>query len=182
MILDIVKYGDGTLRKKAAPVAFVTEELRALAMDMVATMHAARGVGLAAQQVGRLERMCVIDIPKGCEEDAVTETFNSAVPQPMIMFNPVILAASGSQTGKEGCLSFPNMSGEVTRAEQVTCQYLDAAGALKTATARGFLARAIQHELDHLDGILYVDHYSPEVKAKVEKRLDKLAKKHGGTR
>ncbi|MBR1871162.1 MAG: peptide deformylase [Kiritimatiellae bacterium] len=182
MALDIVKYGNKILREKASPVAIVTPELRNLAEEMIATMHDARGVGLAAQQVGRRESVCVIDIPDGCEDDAATEAFNKQVVQPLVMFNPVILASSGENMGKEGCLSFPNMSGEVLRAETVTCQYLDVAGVMQVVTAKGFLARAIQHETDHLSGILYVDHYTPEQKKSREKRLAKLAAKNGGVR
>jgi len=182
MVLEIKKYGDGVLRQKALPVPFVTDDLRKLAADMIETMHKARGVGLAAEQVGRLERMCVIDIPEGCEDDPETESFNSSVEQPMVLFNPVMLSMEGEQEGKEGCLSFPNMSGPVTRANEVTCQYTDPAGEVKIVRARGFLARAIQHELDHLDGILYVDRYDEATKVKMSKRLEKMAKKNGGVK
>ncbi len=182
MILEIRKYGDKVLREKAVPVPLVTDELRRLAADMIETMHHARGVGLAAEQIGRVERMCVIDIPEGCEDDPETESFNSAVEQPMVLFNPVILSMEGEQDGKEGCLSFPNMSGPVIRANEVTCQYTDQNGAVKVVRARGFLSRAIQHELDHLNGILYVDRYDDATKAKMAKRLDKMAKKNGGVK
>lgn len=182
MGLEIIKYGAKILREKALPVALVTDELRLLAAKMIDTMHEARGVGLAAPQVNRTESVCVIDIPEGCEDEEEDEVFNARVEQPLVMFNPVIIAKSGKKNGKEGCLSFPNMSGEVVRASQVTCQYMDLEGRVQAITVRGFLARAVQHECDHLNGILYVDHYTEEQMKPREKRLAKLAAKNGGVR
>ena len=159
MALKVYKYGEAVLRERAHPVAIVTDELRNLAEEMIDTMHKARGVGLAAQQVGRLEKMCVIDIPEGCEEPE-DELFNAPVAMPLKLFNPEIIAQEGSQHDKEGCLSFPGVGGSITRAQQVTCQYLDEENRPQIMMARGFLARALQHEIDHLNGILYVDHMS----------------------
>lgn len=180
MVLEIVKYGSPVLRETARPVPSITPALLKLAEDMVETMHKARGVGLAAPQVGRLESMCVIDVPPSCEDDDETRAFNEAVPMPLVMFNPVIVATEGSQDGKEGCLSLPNMSAPVIRAAQVTCQYTDVNGMPQMATARGFLARAMLHETDHLSGVLYVDHLSAVDKLAMAKKLQKLAKKNGG--
>ncbi len=180
MILDIVKYGAAILRETAQPVPVVTPALVQLAADMVDTMHKARGVGLAAPQVGRLESMCVIDVPSDCEETDAIRAFNANVAMPLVMFNPVVVATEGAQDGKEGCLSLPNMSAPVVRAAQVTCQYVDAHGAPQIVTARGFLARAILHETDHLAGVLYVDHLSAVDKLAMAKKLQKLAKKNGG--
>lgn len=181
MNLKILKYGEKVLREKATPVAVVDDSLRRLADDMVETMRAARGVGLAAEQVGRTERMCVIDIPDGCDsrEDAA---FNAPISMPLKMFNPSIVAREGSQRDKEGCLSFPGVGGSVTRAAQVVCQYLDEENRPQTITARGFLARAIQHEIDHLDGILYVDHMSAVERLSFSPKLKKLSKANGGVR
>ena len=109
MILPIVRYGEKMLRRKASPVVQVTPELVRLAEDMLATMHRAKGVGLAAEQVGRLEALCVIDVPLDCEEDEETKSFNARVEMPLVMFNPQILSLEGEQEGREGCLSFPNM-------------------------------------------------------------------------
>lgn len=180
MILDIVKYGDKVLRETAQPVPAVTPALVKLAEDMLETMYKAKGVGLAAQQVGRTESVCVIDVPASCEEDDETRDFNASVAMPLVMFNPVIVSTEGSQDGKEGCLSFPNMSAPVVRAAQVTCQYFDAKGAPQMITVKGFLARAVLHETDHLGGVLYVDHLSAVDKLAMAKRLQKLAKKNGG--
>ena len=181
MLLKITKYGEKVLREKSEPVAAVTDSLVRLAEDMLETMHKASGVGLAAQQVGHLERMCVIDIPDGCEsgEDAV---FNSPIAMPLVLFNPEIVALEGSQYDKEGCLSFPGVGGAVTRAAQATVQYLDVSGRPQMITARGFLARAIQHEVDHLDGILYVDRMSAIERLKAAPKLKKLARQNGGVR
>ena len=180
MLLEIVKYGSAVLRETAVPVPAVTPELVRLAEDMLQTMYRAKGVGLAAQQVGRTESVCVIDVPSDCEENDEVKTFNARVKMPLVMFNPVIVSKEGSQEGKEGCLSFPNMGGQVVRADQVTCQYTDIAGRMQIATVRGFLARAVQHETDHLNGILYVDLMSAVDKLALADKLKKLANKNGG--
>lgn len=181
MTLRVYKYGEPVLREKAKPVDIVTDELRKLADDMLDTMYKAHGVGLAAEQVGRLERMCVIDIPEGCD-DKEDEAFNAPIAMPLRLFNPEIIAREGSKLDKEGCLSFPSVGGSITRAAQVTCQYVDEENRPQIITARGFLARAIQHEVDHLDGVLYVDHMSAVERLSVSGKLKKLAKANGGTR
>ena len=181
MKLKIYKYGEPVLREKSEPLAVVTDPLRSLAVDMIATMHAAKGVGLAAQQIGRTERMCVIDIPEGCETEE-DEAFNSIVSMPLVLFNPEIISRDGSQFDKEGCLSFPGLGGSVDRAAQVTCQYLDMNNMPQIVTARGFLARALQHEIDHLDGILYVDRLVEDEKKSFEPKLKKLSDSNGGVR
>ena len=124
MVLKVYKYGEKVLREKSVPVKAVTDALRKIADDMLETMHKARGVGLAAQQVGRLERMCVIDIPEGCE-DEFDEVFNAPIRMPLKLWNPEIVMSEGSQEDKEGCLSFPEIGGRIVRAEQVTATYLD---------------------------------------------------------
>ncbi len=181
MVLKVYKYGEKILREKAEPVAVVTDALRALADDMISTMHVSKGVGLAAEQVGRTERICVIDIPDGCEneDDAI---FNAPISMPLKLFNPEIIAQEGSQHDKEGCLSFPSVGGSITRAAQVTCQYVDVDNRPQIITARGFLARAIQHEIDHLNGILYIDHMSAVERLSFAPKLKKLAKANGGVR
>ena len=180
MLLKIVHYGDRILREKARPVPAVTPALVKLAGDMVETMYKARGVGLAAEQVGRLESVCVIDVPASCEEDDETRAFNAAVKMPLVMFNPVVISTEGSQCGKEGCLSFPNLGGTVTRPAQVTCQYTDIGGMPQIVTAKGFLARAVMHETDHLAGVLYVDRLSAAEKLEKADKLRRMAKKNGG--
>lgn len=181
MVLEIVKYGAKVLREKAESVTAITPALQHLAVDMIETMHHARGVGLAAQQVGRLERLCVIDIPEDCddEEDAA---FNAPIQMPLVLFNPEIVACEGSVKDKEGCLSFPKIGGSIVRAAQVTCQYTDMGGVAQIITARGYLARALQHEIDHLNGILYIDHMTAVERLQYSAKLKKLASSNGGAR
>ncbi len=181
MTLKIHKYGDAVLREKATPVPLVTAELRELADAMIEAMHKARGVGLAAEQIGRTEKMCVIDIPEGCEQPE-DELFNAPIAMPLKLFNPEIIAQEGAQHDKEGCLSFPGIGGVITRAKEVTCQYLDEENRPQIIMARGFLARALQHEIDHLNGILYVDHMSAIERLTYAAKLKKLAKENGGVR
>lgn len=180
-MLKICKYGSKVLREKSVEVPVVTDALRNLADDMLALMREAKGVGLAAEQVGRTERLCVIDIPAGCDTEE-NERFNAPVAMPLVMFNPQIVAREGSQRDTEGCLSFPGVGGEVTRARQVVCQFLDANNNPQMITVRGFLARAVQHETDHLDGVLYIDRMTAMERLALAARLKKLAKVNGDVR
>ena len=181
MVLKVCKYGEKILREKATPVVFIDDKQRKLANDMLETMHAAKGVGLAAEQVGRLERLCVIDIPEGCD-DAETEAFNAPIAMPLKLWNPEILMQEGSIRDKEGCLSFPNVGGSLVRAAQVVCRYVDEENNPQTITARGYLARALQHEIDHLNGVLYIDHMTAVERLTCAAKLKKLAKANGGVR
>ena len=181
MVLRIFKYGEKVLREKAVPVTEVTPGLRRLVSDMIDTMHESSGVGLAAQQVGHLERVCVIDMPDSCEND-FDAAFNAPVPMPLVMFNPEIVDRSGTVNDKEGCLSFPDVGGSLARAEQVVVRFMDEKGATQTVTARGYLARAIQHETDHLDGILYIDRMSAVERLACAGKLKRLASRNGGVR
>ena len=140
-IRKIVKLGDDTLRKECRKQEKFDLRLAILLKDMADTMYRAEGVGLAAPQVGVLRRVVVIDIGEGLIE----------------MVNPVITSREGSQCGREGCLSLPNRQAVVTRPNVVTVEYQDRKGEMHTLTAEGFLARAVCHELDHLDGTLYID-------------------------
>jgi peptide deformylase len=175
MTYDIVTFGNDVLRKAAQPVPAVTEEIRKLAADMIETMHDARGVGLAAEQVGREEALCVIDIPAEAEKPEC-RPFNAAIPMPLVLINPEILATEGSQRNDEGCLSFPDISASVTRANQVTVAFTACDGSRQTITAQGLLARAVLHETDHLKGILLVDRMSQVQKLAVAGKLGRLKK------
>lgn len=180
-ILEVVKYGDPVLREKADPFLAVTPDVVELAQAMLDTMYHTKGVGLAAQQIGLTKAICVIDIPEGCEDDDETEEFNAnAVEMPLVMINPSIVATSGEQPGKEGCLSFPSIGGCVTRPMEVTAQYTDLTGMQQLITVRGFLARAVMHETDHLNGVLYIDHMTEDERKLHEKKLLKLVRKNGG--
>jgi len=180
MVLPVEKYGSPVLRQAAMPVSSVTPALVSLAQNMLDTMYKTKGVGLAAEQVGHLESLCVIDVPESCEDSDEVKKFNSAVAMPLVMFNPMVLAAEGEQTAKEGCLSFPGVGGEVTRPDKVTCQYLDVSGLPQIITVRGFLARAVLHETDHLNGVLYIDRMTDKCRTTVAGKLQKLVKKNGG--
>ena len=173
MVHAIVTYGQDILRHKARPVTEITGALRDLARDMIESMHAARGVGLAAEQIGREEAVCVVDVPPQAEKpDCVTA--NAAIRMPLVMFNPAIAATEGRQRNEEGCLSFPDISAPVTRAAKVTVTYLDTGGKPQTITAQGLLARAILHEVDHLNGVLLVDRMSPMQRLAVAGKLKRL--------
>ena len=177
MIHSIITYGNEMLRHKATPVPLVDEEVRRLVADMLESMYASRGVGLAAEQIGRTERICVIDVPHDAEKEECREA-NAALAMPLVLINPEILASEGRQRNEEGCLSFPDISVPLTRANRVTVTYTDLDGFRQTCTACGLLARAIQHELDHLDGVLLVDRMSPMQRMSVAGQLKRLQKKN----
>ena len=139
--LKIMIAGDPVLRQKCAEVARIDKKLLRLLKDMAETMYAADGVGIAAPQVGVLKRVVVIDVGDGLFE----------------MINPVITKREGSAVNGEGCLSVPDYEGEVERAEFVVCEYTDRTGKRMQVETDGLLAICIQHELDHLDGILFID-------------------------
>src|SRR5688572_24442843 len=145
-LLPILTYPHPALKAKAQPIAEVTSEIRELAADMAETMYHASGVGLAANQVGVLKRIFVIDIAQE-DEPSQLRTF----------INPEIVSMDGEQTYGEGCLSFPGAAEEIKRAEQVLVRALDLEGKPFELEATGLLAVAIQHENDHLNGILMID-------------------------
>jgi len=146
---EILVYPDPFLAGKAVPVAAVDDRVRALIRDMFETMYGAEGVGLAAPQVGVGKRVVVIDV------SPVDETI-----PPMAVVNPEIVERNGSVTGVEGCLSVPGVQGEVCRAETVVVRGLDEGGKPVRIVADGILSRALQHEIDHLDGVLFIDRIS----------------------
>ena len=172
--LQMRHWGDPVLRKPCFPVEVITEELRHLAVDMIETMYHANGVGLAAPQVGRSEKLCVIDVPEDAEKEEYAQ-INAAIPMPLVMFNPEILVREGEQTDEEGCLSFPLIHAPVTRADKVSFTFADINGERHTYTAYGLLARAVQHELEHLDGGVFIDNVAD--KSKIEAKLEKLEAK-----
>lgn len=177
MKYEILKYGNKSLRKKSEPVDVVNELVRDLVRDMLKTMYARKGVGLAAEQIGRTEAVCVIDVPP--QQDVVdggTERENPGVEMPLVMINPRIVGESGSEVRQEGCLSFPEIYVKVKRAAEVDAEYVDERGKRRTVHARGLLARAIQHELDHLNGVLLVDRMSTVQKVALAGKLKRLKK------
>lgn len=160
-------YGDPVLRKRATEVKAFGESLRALIADLRETMEAYHGVGLAATQVGVLERVALVDVP--LDEEGKTRAFHTLV-------NPVIVHRAASQSAEEGCLSIPGIYEDVTRAQQIRVRYQDEHGKTATLEADGYLSRAVQHEMDHLDGILFVDRLSPLRRQFLRRALDALAR------
>ena len=179
MVLDIVKFGHPVLREKGKRIERVTAELQQFAADMVQTMYVADGVGLAAQQVGRAVMLTVVDVRAS---DQPSELIRNGQPQnlaewmPLVLLNPVIQTPTGEVTGTEGCLSFPEISAPVRRAAQVTVHANQLDGRELDFVATGLLARALQHELDHLNGILFVDRMDAATKASLAGKLKKLQK------
>ena len=164
---DILILPDPVLRRVAAPVATVDDRIRQLAEDMLETMYEAPGIGLAAPQIGVLERVIVCDVATGEEEE----------PAPMVLINPVIEAASEeTKVWEEGCLSIPEYVEEVTRPASVTVGYLDKDGVQQSVEADGLLAVCLQHEIDHLNGVLFIDHLSRLKRDRVTKKFAKQAK------
>ena len=173
MKLDICRYGNDILKQKTTAVETITEDTKALVKDMVETMHKANGVGLAAPQVGRSECVCVIDVPSDAEDEEFAEA-NVSIKMPLIMINPEILSTDKTLRRQEGCLSFPSFYVDLTRARTVTFSYTDLNGERKTATASGLLARAVQHEIDHLNGITLPDRMSPAQRLMNVRKLKEL--------
>jgi peptide deformylase len=166
-ILPVRIYGDPVLRQRAAEVKSFDDSLRRLVGDLRETMHAYHGVGLAAPQVGVVERVTVVEVP--LDEEGVR--FASHV-----LVNPVIVGRASSQVSEEGCLSIPGIFEDVTRALEIRVQYQDEEGKQATLDAEGYLARAIQHEVDHLDGVLFVDRLSLLKRQFLRRALEALAR------
>ncbi|HUG36402.1 MAG TPA: peptide deformylase [Candidatus Limnocylindrales bacterium] len=157
-VLSVRRYGDPILRQKASPVAEVTPEIKKTIEDMVESMFHQVGIGLAAPQVGISLRLVVIDDGKRGTQ---------------ALINPVITERRGSVTAEEGCLSLPGIFADVERSEWVRVEAIDADGAPVSLEARGFQARVIEHELDHLDGVLFIDRLPPVARDRIKKRIQK---------
>ncbi|MEQ8399715.1 MAG: peptide deformylase [Roseitalea porphyridii] len=165
----IIVIPDPILRETSAPVERVDDQVRAFADDMLETMYEAPGIGLAAIQVGEPIRMLVADVSKEDEERA-----------PHVLINPEIVARSDeANVYEEGCLSIPDYYADVERPASVTVSYIDRDGEKRTLDADGLLATCLQHEIDHLDGILFVDHISRLKRDMVFKKFRKLARQRG---
>ena len=166
MIYPIVKYGEPVLERRAEPVTkFDTPELHKLIEDMFDSMYAAKGVGLAAPQIGISKRIAVIDTSAGENPD-----------ERLVLINPEILKQEGSQTGEEGCLSIPGFREMVTRAKRVTVRAHDTKGETFERVGEDLLARAFLHETDHLNGVLYINHVSALKRDLIRRKVRKLMK------
>jgi peptide deformylase len=163
-ILDIRVLGDPVLRKATTPVEQVSDDIRSLIADMFDTMYAAEGIGLAAPQVGRTERVAVMDVEG----------------QKLALINPEIIEREGSTRGEEGCLSIPEVFGDVTRSSRVIVRALNEKGEEIEAEGTELLARCMQHEIDHLDGKLFIDYLSMLKRRSAMSKWDKLKDDYPG--
>ena len=164
-LLEIIKYGNPVLNRMAEEVQDIDQDIKKLAQDMVFTMHATPGIGLAAPQVNRSLRLITVDLSVGENEQDL-----------MVLINPRILSQEGEQCEEEGCLSVPDVQEKVVRPNRVVLQGIDLDGKERTIEAEGLLARVFCHEIDHINGRLFIEHLSPLkrslIKKKFKKRLD----------
>jgi peptide deformylase len=163
MIRPILRYGDTELHSRARPVESFDENLQTLLRDMIETMYAAPGIGLAAPQVGVPLRIFVVDVTVGKQSGELHE-----------LINPEVVACEGMQMEEEGCLSLPGFNATVVRPNRVVVQGVDRHGHPKTIEGKGLLARALQHEIDHLDGTLYVDRLRGIKRDVIVRKVQKL--------
>jgi len=166
-VLKVRKYGDPILRRRAEPVGAITSEIRTIVADMVDTMYDEVGIGLAAPQVGVSLRLLVV----GDEETREARA----------LINPVITDQSGQATAEEGCLSIPGIFAPVTRAAWVRVEALDPGGQTVKMDARGLLARVLQHEIDHLDGVLFIDRLDPVTRDRIKRKIRKEGLSEGAS-
>ena len=178
--MEIVKYGNPVLRAKGARIEAITEEIKKLGEAMIQTMRDANGVGLAAQQVGHALQLAIVDVA-GVEDrpsvmliDGVEVKIEDWMP--MVLLNPVLELGKEKEFGTEGCLSFPDISAEIQRSVVVKARAQLIDGRNVEFEARGFLARALQHEVDHLNGILFIDRMNSATKAVLAGRLKRMQK------
>ena len=181
MVLEIVKYGDPVLRAKGKRIEQITEEIRRFAADLTESMYAAHGLGLAAQQVGVALQITVVDVAQVQEERPSTMVVDGKEValgdwMPLVLINPRLELGADKIVGNEGCLSFPDIHGEVPRSARITVHATRLAGRELTFDATGMLARAVQHEVDHLHGVLYIDRMNSATKVGLGGRLKRLQK------
>jgi peptide deformylase len=179
MKLPVVTYGHPVLRQKGAPIEKITPEIEQLVKDMFETMYDARGVGLAAQQVGKALQLTVIDVREVTDRPSTLELngqpADPASIMPLVLINPEWEAAAEPVAGAEGCLSFPEVYGDILRAEKIDVTALNEKGETIRFRCGGLLARAIQHEHDHLHGILFIDRMDKATLKKIKPELDGIA-------
>ena len=178
MVLPIVKYGTPVLRHKGARIETVTPTIRKLVADMLDTMYAYKGVGLAAQQVGLALQVTVIDVRGITDRPSSVEVGGKPADvdqfMPLVLINPEIKPVGSPVKGPEGCLSFPEIYAEITRPDIVDIKALDAEGRSLEFRCGGLLSRAAQHETDHLHGILFIDRMDKQTKAELRAELEDL--------
>jgi peptide deformylase len=177
MILKVLTYPDARLREVSKPVTVFDATLKKFAKDLLETMYAENGIGLAAAQVGELKRMLVIDTrprdTKGRYEKNEMTELESKIDQALVIINPEIIKGNGKTTFNEGCLSVPSFFEEVERFETIELKYQDVDGNTKILVTDGLLAICIQHEMDHLEGTLFIDHLSLVKSNKIKNSIKK---------
>jgi peptide deformylase len=178
MILPIVKYGTPVLRQKGAKIEQITASVTKLIADMFETMYAQKGVGLAAQQVGVALQLTVIDVRGVTDRPSTLELTGEPADvagfMPLVLINPEVTPIGNPVAGPEGCLSFPEVFADISRPESVEVRALDKSGKPFIFHCGGLLARAVQHELDHLQGILFIDRMDKKTKEELRPELDDL--------
>ena len=178
MILEVVNYGRPVLRQKGALIEKLTPEIKQLIADMFETMHERHGVGLAAQQIGKALQLTVVDVRDAKDRPSTLELDGKPAEvtkiMPLVLINPEITPVGEPVKGSEGCLSFPEIYGEITRPETVDVRALDKDGNVIQFRCGGLLARAVQHEADHLNGILFIDRMEKKTKTELQPELDDL--------
>ena len=179
--MPIRKYGDPILRAKGKRIDEVDDKVRALAENMLETMHAANGIGLAAQQVGQALQLTVIDVLPVEDRPSAMKlngepVLDLATVMPLVLLNPMLRLGQEAELGSEGCLSFPEITADIERATSVELEAETLEGDNVRIEASGLLARALQHEVDHLNGILFIDRMSSASKASHSSRLKRLQK------
>jgi peptide deformylase len=178
MILKVVQFGHPTLRKKGSRVEAVTPAIKGLLADMFETMYAARGIGLAAQQVGEALQVTVLDVRGAVDRPSTLEIEGEQKDpnefMPLVLINPEVKPLNAPVEGPEGCLSFPEIFADIKRPESVEVVALNEKGKRIQFRCGGLLARAVQHETDHLNGILFIDRMDSETKRELKPELDKL--------
>jgi peptide deformylase len=178
MVLEIVKYGTPVLRHKGARIEGITPTITRLIEDMLDTMYEHKGIGLAAQQIGLALQLTVVDVSGVTDRPSSLEINGHPVDvanaMPLVLVNPELKAAGPPVTGPEGCLSFPEMYGDITRPDVVDVKALDRQGRPIEFRCAGLLARAIQHETDHLHGILFIDRMDKRTKESLRPELELL--------
>ena len=178
MILEVVKYGEPVLRQKGAKIATVNAEVKQLIADMFETMYAAKGIGLAAQQVAHPVQLTVLDVRPVTDRPSTIEVDGKpaeiADHMPLVLINPEIKPVGNPVVGPEGCLSFPEIYGDISRPEFVEVKALNEKGKPISFKAGGLLARAVQHEFDHLHGLLFIDRMDKKTKEELRPELDAL--------
>jgi peptide deformylase len=180
MILSILQYGDPILRAKGKQLEKIDDHIRELAASMIETMHVANGIGLAAQQVGEALQLTVLDVSQVEDRPSTLELngedTDPKTAMPLVLINPEIEVGGGTEVGTEGCLSFPEITGQIERAKSIIARGQTVEGDPIAIQASGLLARAIQHEVDHLNGILFIDRMNSAAKAALSSRLKRLQK------